>query len=628
MGLVSIIGNSIVLAAILRTRQLHTITNVFVGNLAIADIAVGVLVAPLAALSFEGLPRHFYGCVAVNSLILLFTNVSIFMLLAVALERFLAIKEPFTYQRVMTVRRAIFINMVVWLIGVVFGLVPMYGWNSGNRELDSCQFTAVISYQYMVYFQFFGLVLVPLSLMLAIYIYILIIVRRHTRQTNALHRQFQHNNPTTRSRRRNSDAAEDRNFNKDVRAAKMFALVIFLFGLFWLPVNVFNCVSLFCGQRCEFAYEALLVAIVMSHANSCINPLVYAASNSRIKRAIKMLFGQHNSIDDLSTDINVQGRSNNDSVYNRENIMKEFPLSAAGKRNTDRNEPASLRRSQIFTVHQSLSPGDEDLQSNGGGGLSRSAVHYASDIDIYPSPDSPDSHHDANIRDTVTSTETNHLNKNLPDPSSNGSFQIDSKIIYLRRSLSSPQSSPRSTCSNGKSKLPSLPTTLMTENLLVHVSSHSTEPPSAQTPQSSFRVRRNTLPNLREQITQQSESQGFFHINANPLLKESRPRSPEPENSEDPQTHINFAFVSGSETNVDRNSFKGSIQSHENLFISNVSRTPEPSVSYMPVRFTDQTPTEVDCEISFRPNLKSPSLFSEMEEHSLAKNKRTEHTKL
>ncbi|GFO18067.1 adenosine receptor a1-like [Plakobranchus ocellatus] len=323
----SIIGNSIVLTAILRTRKLHTVTNVFVGNLAVADIAVGFLVAPLAALSFKGLPRNFYGCVLVNSLILLFTNVSIFMLLAVALERFVAIKEPFMYQRVMTLRRAVMYNIAVWVLGTVLGLVPMYGWNSGNKQLESCQFTAVITYEYMVYFQFFGLVLLPLFLMLCVYIYILFIVRHHTRQSNALLRHIQLNNPDSiesSSRTRQSRVSRDeRKFNQDVRAAKMFALLILLFGVFWLPINIFNCVSLFCGPDCNFTYEALLVAIVMSHANSSINPLVYAASNSHIKRAIKKMFGQGGSVYDSSTDMQQGGRSSTGVIANRNQVIHD-----------------------------------------------------------------------------------------------------------------------------------------------------------------------------------------------------------------------------------------------------------------------------------------------------------------
>uniref|UniRef100_A0A2C9K1H0 G-protein coupled receptors family 1 profile domain-containing protein n=1 Tax=Biomphalaria glabrata TaxID=6526 RepID=A0A2C9K1H0_BIOGL len=299
VGVMSVIGNSIVIAAIWKNRRLHTITNVFVGNLAMADIVVGLLAAPCAALAYKGLPKNFYGCVFINSVILIVTNISILMLLGVALERFLAIKEPFLYQRTLTVRRAIYINSCIWVIGFLLGMVPMYGWNKGAKDLEVCLFTNVITYEYMVYFQFFGLVLLPLFLMMCIYIYILIIVRRHMKQTNALRNMFQ------------QERRAQEGFSKDVKAAKMLALVILFFGIFWLPVNILNSLSLFCDVACSPPYEVLLAAIVMSHANSCINPFLYAASNSRIKRAIKGIFGIKVSPEDNSTDINQPRHTNN-----------------------------------------------------------------------------------------------------------------------------------------------------------------------------------------------------------------------------------------------------------------------------------------------------------------------------
>ncbi|CAL1535686.1 unnamed protein product [Lymnaea stagnalis] len=343
VGLLSVFGNSIVVAAIWRTRRLHTITNTFVGNLAVADIVVGVLVAPCAALSFKGLPRNFYGCVFINSVILIVTNISILMLLAVALERFLAIKEPFVYQRLLTVRRGIYINLGIWVLGFLLGLVPMYGWNHGYHELTECQFTEVITYEYMVYFQFFGLVLLPLFLMMCIYIYILIIVRRHMRQTNALRTLFHH-------QQRSHDG-----FNKDVKAAKMLALVILFFGIFWLPVNIFNSLELFCKDTCKYPYPVLLAAIVMSHANSCINPFLYAASNSRIKRAIKEMFGFKTRPEDFSTDQN-HLRHTNGLSHGREVIGN--PPSDPSVNASDPHQPFVISQDDFLKVCEKVASDD------------------------------------------------------------------------------------------------------------------------------------------------------------------------------------------------------------------------------------------------------------------------------
>ncbi|GFR67743.1 adenosine receptor A1-like [Elysia marginata] len=290
VSLTSAVGNAIVLAAILRTRRLHTVTNVFIGGLAVADIAVGLAVPPMASVVFTGRPRNFYGCILVHSLILLFTNVSVFMLLAVAVERFIAIKKPFMYQRLLTIRRAVMINVAVWLLGTALGLVPLYGWNTGNYNIKRCTFLNVMAMDYMVYFQFFGVLLVPLSLMLGIYTYIFIIIRRHSRQTYALHKSIRYSVKDEKWRKA-SNFTMNRILNNEVRVAKMFVLLITLFCLFWLPINILNCLIFFCPKECKFSYEALVVALVMSHANSSINPLICATNNSSIKKAIKVMFG-------------------------------------------------------------------------------------------------------------------------------------------------------------------------------------------------------------------------------------------------------------------------------------------------------------------------------------------------
>ncbi|CAL1535684.1 unnamed protein product, partial [Lymnaea stagnalis] len=277
VGFVSVFSNSVVLAAICRTPRLHTVTNVFMGNLALADVMVGISVTPCASLSYVGLPRSFYGCVFINSILLMVTNVSILMMLTIAIERFIAIKEPFFYDRVLSITRAIFVNIFVWVLGLSLGMVPLAGWNTGYHEVEYCEFRDVIPAEYMVYFQFFGVVLLPMSIMLLIYIYIIIIVRKHVRRSNAISEHFQ------------GKPVHD-HFKKDVKSARWLSMVMLLFGIFWLPIYILNLLRLFCPQ-CQYSLSFLLAAIVMSHANSCINPFLYAASNSRIERAIKEMLG-------------------------------------------------------------------------------------------------------------------------------------------------------------------------------------------------------------------------------------------------------------------------------------------------------------------------------------------------
>lgn len=84
IGITAIAGNALVLIAIFKFPKLQTITNFFIASLAVADLLVGIFVAPLAALSYLGLPEDYLGCVFTNSIVVVLTQISIFNLVDVA----------------------------------------------------------------------------------------------------------------------------------------------------------------------------------------------------------------------------------------------------------------------------------------------------------------------------------------------------------------------------------------------------------------------------------------------------------------------------------------------------------------------------------------------------------------
>ena len=287
MGGLSVIGNSLVLIAIYKNHRLQTVTNCFIASLALADLLVGIVVAPLAALSYLGLPHNFYGCVFTNSIVIAFTQVSIFNLVAVACERFVAIKNPFAYQEYLTMKRAKLINISVWFLGMFIGLIPLFGWNLQSEVTDTwrCNFVTVIDMNYVVYFHFFGCIVVPLILITAIYSYIFYIVRKQLSQIAALE---------VDAASRTNHGKTSGKFKKEVKAAKSLAFVIILFAFCWIPIHILNTMSLQCSTSCPYPLELLLVTIVLSHANSAVNPVIYAYSNSHFKYAFKKMFGMKN----------------------------------------------------------------------------------------------------------------------------------------------------------------------------------------------------------------------------------------------------------------------------------------------------------------------------------------------
>ncbi|XP_029906449.1 adenosine receptor A1-like [Myripristis murdjan] len=279
----SVIGNVMVVWAVRINRSLRETTFCFIVSLALADIAVGALVIPLAITISIGLQTHFYSCLMVACTVLVLTQSSILALLAIAIDRYLRVKIPMSYKRVVTPRRAGTAVVVCWLVSIVVGLTPMLGWNNLQRLRDNgslvtedllvtCQFENVISMEYMVYFNFFGWVLPPLVLMLVIYAEIFYMI----------HKQL--NKKVTAS---HTDPS--RYFGKELKLAKSLALVLFLFAVSWLPLHILNCITLFC-PTCEKPMYLIYIAILLTHGNSAVNPIVYAFRIKKFRTAFRKIW--------------------------------------------------------------------------------------------------------------------------------------------------------------------------------------------------------------------------------------------------------------------------------------------------------------------------------------------------
>ena len=112
---VSIVGNVVVIVAIILDRRLQTVTNFFIGNLSLADILIGVFSIPFqfqaALLQTWNLP-HFL-CPVAPFFKEMTVNVSIFTLTVISFDRYMAVLHPIgaKSQRVQT---AVIKMSVVW----------------------------------------------------------------------------------------------------------------------------------------------------------------------------------------------------------------------------------------------------------------------------------------------------------------------------------------------------------------------------------------------------------------------------------------------------------------------------------------------------------------------------------
>uniref|UniRef100_A0A4W5JHC2 Adenosine A2b receptor n=1 Tax=Hucho hucho TaxID=62062 RepID=A0A4W5JHC2_9TELE len=180
------------------------------------------------------------------------------------------------YKELVTGTRARRIIAILWILSFVIGLIPFLETSTTIAPLvddlgsacDSikltCQFENVVDMHYMVYFNFFGCVLPPLLIMLGIYVKIFTVARKQMHQIEL-----------KCSVSSNRGSHHHGLLQREIRAAKSLSIIVGLFALCWLPVHILNCLTLFYKDLYK-PPPVMYIAIMLSHANSAVNPIIYA----------------------------------------------------------------------------------------------------------------------------------------------------------------------------------------------------------------------------------------------------------------------------------------------------------------------------------------------------------------
>lgn len=114
----------------------------------------------------------------------------------------------------------------------------------------------------MVFFNFLGCILLPMLCTAVLY----------TSIFRRIHKQL-----------RNRDAASSDYYQRERSLACSLVLVLVLFALCWLPIHLINIILLWAPSIVP--KEVVYAGILLSHANSAINPAVYTFKVPRIQKA-------------------------------------------------------------------------------------------------------------------------------------------------------------------------------------------------------------------------------------------------------------------------------------------------------------------------------------------------------
>ncbi|XP_068083244.1 neuropeptide SIFamide receptor-like [Anabrus simplex] len=277
---VGVIGNCFVVVVVYRSPRMRSPTNLFIVNLAFADLLVNVLCLPFTLVGnlMSAWIMGWVICKTVPYLQGVSVSASINTLVAISVERCLAICYPMRWQ--MTSRACRVVVIVIWLFSltitlpwaVVFGLQPL----EEGSDMQICIEHWPSGFIGNVYFVVAHLVMCYLFPLVLISVCYLLIWRRVCRRTLPGEPQLPGGGVDLMIHR------------SKVKVIKMLLVVVVSFALSWLPLYVLFTRVKFGGPPSSEMEESLIHALLplaqwLGASNSCVNPILYAFFNRKFR---------------------------------------------------------------------------------------------------------------------------------------------------------------------------------------------------------------------------------------------------------------------------------------------------------------------------------------------------------
>ncbi|XP_058248433.1 trace amine-associated receptor 13c-like [Hemibagrus wyckioides] len=275
--LLTVCGNLLVIISVLHFKQLHTPTNTLVLSLAVSDFFIGTFVMPsLLTWSIESCWISWKVFCIVFLLIAGFlTTLSIYNVALIAVDRYLALSNPFFYTKTITVKTICTVVSSNWCVCMVYtitfhyfsGIFTSFVLCPGECVFILTEVGSVIDLVISCIF--------PLSVIIILYTLVFVIAKKHA---TAIRELNNHTRPKTQKITSHSMKSER-------KAAKVLGILVSVFLVCLLPYFIYSLL----GNVIELQTETIQKIMIVGYINSTINPVIYALYYPWFRRCIKLI---------------------------------------------------------------------------------------------------------------------------------------------------------------------------------------------------------------------------------------------------------------------------------------------------------------------------------------------------
>lgn len=275
--IIGLIGNALVVVVVAANAQMRSTTNLLIINLAVADLLFIVFCVPFTATDYvlTYWPFGDVWCKIVQYLIVVTAYASVYTLVLMSLDRFLAVVHPIRSMSVRTERHAIIAIGITWVV-IVTTSVPVY-YSHGEKHYMFSSDEHIVCIFLNEEYQWAGFQIsffvtsyvLPLALICGLYLCMLLRLWRGVAPGGRV-------------------SAESRRGKR--RVTRMVVVVVATFAICWFPIQIILVLkSLDRYEITTFGVMIQIISHVLAYMNSCVNPILYAYLSENFRKAFRKM---------------------------------------------------------------------------------------------------------------------------------------------------------------------------------------------------------------------------------------------------------------------------------------------------------------------------------------------------